>query len=110
MMVHQDIGKRLLNEVLDRLLEVGKIEQEPKMEGRHMTVMLIPEKKKIDQYLKTHKKPSVHKGEKAEVEETETASTVVNTEAHKVTEAEVKSEVITDTAAATEKPAEEKES
>lgn len=55
MMVHQDIGKRLLNEVLERLLIVGKIEQEPKMEGRHMTVMLIPEKKKIEQYLKTHK-------------------------------------------------------
>lgn len=56
MMVHQDIGKRLLNDVIERLLEVGKIEQEPKMEGRHMTVMLIPEKKKIEQYLKSIKK------------------------------------------------------
>ena len=56
MMVHQDIGKRLLNDVIERLLEVGKIEQEPKMEGRHMTVMLIPEKKKVEQYLKSIKK------------------------------------------------------
>ena len=56
MMVHQDIGKRLLNEVIEKLLVVGKIEQEPKMEGRHLTVMFIPEKKKVEQYLKTNKR------------------------------------------------------
>ena len=66
MMVHQDIGKRLLNEVIERLLEVGKIEQEPKMEGRHMTVMLIPEKKKVDQFLKTRNQSSSKRAAKLE--------------------------------------------
>lgn len=48
MMVHQDIGRRLMDEILEKLSEVGKVEQPPKMEGRYMTAMLIPDKKKID--------------------------------------------------------------
>lgn len=56
MMVHQEIGRRLLDSVLEKLQEVGKIEQPPKLEGRHMTTTLIPDKKKIEQYLKAQKK------------------------------------------------------
>ena len=52
MMVHQDIGRKLMDEILEKLTVVGKIEQPPKMEGRYLTVMLIPEKKKIDDYKK----------------------------------------------------------
>ncbi len=70
MMVHQEIGKRLLNDVIERLLIVGKIEQEPKMEGRHLTVMFIPEKKKVEQYLKARKshaaEPAAEKQSEAE--------------------------------------------
>lgn len=53
MMVHQEIGKKLLDGVIERLSEIAKVEQPPKLEGRHMTTMLIPDKQKIDQYLKT---------------------------------------------------------
>jgi hypothetical protein len=53
MMVHQDIGRKLMDEILERLNVVGKVEQPPKMEGRYLTVMLIPDKKKIDDYKKT---------------------------------------------------------
>lgn len=56
MMVHQEIGRRLLDSVLEKLQEVGKIEQPPKLEGRHMTTTLIPDKKKIEQYVKNQKK------------------------------------------------------
>jgi translation initiation factor IF-3 len=59
MMVHQEIGRKLLEGVLEKLSEVGKIEQPPKLEGRHMTTMLIPDKKKIEQYLKTHKRTEI---------------------------------------------------
>lgn len=52
MMVHQDIGRRLMDEILEKLSEVGKVEQPPKMEGRYMTAMLIPDKKKIEAYKK----------------------------------------------------------
>jgi len=57
MMVHQDLGRKLLDEVIEKLLEVGKIEQEPKLEGRHMTVTLIPDKRKVDLYNKNKKLP-----------------------------------------------------
>ncbi|HAX48008.1 MAG TPA: translation initiation factor IF-3 [Bacteroidetes bacterium] len=69
MMVHQDIGRKLMDEILERLTVVGKIEQPPKMEGRYLTVMLIPDKKKIDDYKKNLEKgkPS-EKTEEAKVE------------------------------------------
>ncbi len=56
MMVHQDIGRKLMDEILERLTVVGKIEQPPKMEGRYLTVMLIPDKKKIEDYKKNQEK------------------------------------------------------
>ncbi|MBN8585402.1 MAG: translation initiation factor IF-3 [Ignavibacteria bacterium] len=62
MMVHQDIGRKLMDEILEKLTVVGKIEQPPKMEGRYLTVMLIPDKKKIDEY-----KKSLEKGKPAEL-------------------------------------------
>ncbi len=54
-MVHQDIGRKVLDNVLEKLSEVGKIEQPPKLEGRHMSTLLIPDKKKIEQYKKNLK-------------------------------------------------------
>jgi len=56
MMVHQDLGKRLINQVLEKLADVGKVEQPPKMEGRFMTAVLIPDKKKIDDYKRSLEK------------------------------------------------------
>lgn len=56
MMVHQDIGRKLMDEILEKLTQVGKIEQPPKMEGRYLTVMLIPDKKKIEDYKKNLEK------------------------------------------------------
>jgi len=56
MMVHQDIGRKLMDEILEKLTLVGKIEQPPKMEGRYLTVMLIPDKKKIEDYKKNLEK------------------------------------------------------
>jgi translation initiation factor IF-3 len=56
MMVHQELGKRLLDQVLEKLLEVGKIEQPPKMEGRFMTAMLIPDKKKVEDHKRSLQK------------------------------------------------------
>jgi translation initiation factor IF-3 len=56
MMVHQDIGKKLLEEVIEKLEEIARVEQPPKLEGRHMTTLLIPDRKKIEQYRKNQRK------------------------------------------------------
>jgi translation initiation factor IF-3 len=61
MMVHQDIGRKLLEGVIVKLSEIAKVEQPPKLEGRHMTTMLIPDKQKIEQYLKALKKAETEK-------------------------------------------------
>ena len=44
-MLHQDIGKRILDRVREDLDELGVIEQEPKLEGRQMVMVLAPKKK-----------------------------------------------------------------
>lgn len=41
-MAHQDLGLAVLHRVRDDLVELGKIEQFPKMEGRQMVMVLTP--------------------------------------------------------------------
>ncbi|WP_110389997.1 translation initiation factor IF-3 [Rivihabitans pingtungensis] len=44
-MAHQDIGLALLKRVEADLIEVGAVEQFPKLEGRQMVMMIGPKKK-----------------------------------------------------------------
>lgn len=44
-MLHQDIGRRLLERVRDDLAELSQVEQFPRLEGRQMVMMLAPKKK-----------------------------------------------------------------
>ena len=44
-MVHQDIGRRLLDRVVSDLAQVSTIEQNPVMEGRQMVMVFAPKKK-----------------------------------------------------------------
>ena len=44
-MAHQEFGVRLLERVKADLLEVGIVEQFPKLEGRQMVMVLAPKKK-----------------------------------------------------------------
>jgi len=43
-MQHQQEGRRVLEAVLEKLGDVGKVERPPSMEGRKMTVLLMPNK------------------------------------------------------------------
>jgi len=45
-MAHQDIGMELLKRVEADLAELGNVEQFPKMEGRQMTMVIAPKKRK----------------------------------------------------------------
>lgn len=47
MITHPEIGQKLMNEVLERLKDVGKIESSPKMEGKMLIAYLVPDKAKI---------------------------------------------------------------
>jgi translation initiation factor IF-3 len=41
-MQHQQEGRRVLNLVLEKLADVGKVERPPTMDGRKMTALLMP--------------------------------------------------------------------
>lgn len=43
-MLHQDIGRALLEKVVKQLQPVSSVDQEPRMEGRMMSVLLSPRK------------------------------------------------------------------
>jgi translation initiation factor IF-3 len=44
-MVHQDIGRKLLDRVQQDLAQCGVVEQHPLMEGKQMVMMFAPKKK-----------------------------------------------------------------
>jgi translation initiation factor IF-3 len=41
---HPDLGRKLLDRVANDLIEIGTIEQRPILEGRNMTMILVPNK------------------------------------------------------------------
>ncbi len=41
-MAHQEIGLDLLARVRDQFIEVAKVEMEPRLEGRQMTMVMSP--------------------------------------------------------------------
>ncbi len=45
-MAHQEIGMDLLKRIENDLVELGSVEQFPKMEGRQLTMVIAPKKKK----------------------------------------------------------------
>lgn len=45
-MAHQEIGMQLMNRVEKDIEELAQVEQRPKMEGRQMTMVVAPRKKK----------------------------------------------------------------
>jgi translation initiation factor IF-3 len=47
MITHPEIGQKLMEEILDKVKDVAKIEAPPKMEGKMLIVYLMPDKAKI---------------------------------------------------------------
>src|SRR5438270_8353978 len=41
-MQHQEEGRRVLDQVLEKLADVGKVERPPSMDGKKMTALLMP--------------------------------------------------------------------
>ncbi|HKK54695.1 translation initiation factor IF-3 [Marinobacter sp.] len=45
-MAHQEIGMKLMNKIEADIEDIAQVEQRPKMEGRQMTMVVAPRKKK----------------------------------------------------------------
>lgn len=50
MITHPEIGQKLMEEVLNKLTDIGKIEAKPKLEGKMLITYLVPDKNKISAY------------------------------------------------------------
>jgi translation initiation factor IF-3 len=42
---HPELGKKILDQVAERVAEVGKVEAAPRLDGRNMTMVLAPDKR-----------------------------------------------------------------
>ena len=47
MITHPEIGQKLMDEILDKLKDIAKIESQPKLEGKMLIAYLMPDKAKI---------------------------------------------------------------
>lgn len=47
MITHPEIGQKLMDEILDKLKDIAKIESQPKLEGKMLITYLMPDKAKI---------------------------------------------------------------
>jgi translation initiation factor IF-3 len=46
-MAHPELGSKILDEVIEKILSVGKVETQARLEGRSMTMVLVPDKKPV---------------------------------------------------------------
>lgn len=47
-MMHQDLGHQIMDEIVQTLSEIGKIERPSQMLGRRMTMVMAPAKEKVE--------------------------------------------------------------
>ncbi|GIL17831.1 MAG: translation initiation factor IF-3 [Oligoflexia bacterium] len=56
-MAHQELGLKLMNDVITTLQDVAMTEAPPKMEGKNAFLIIAPDPIKVKEYLKLHPKP-----------------------------------------------------
>lgn len=67
-MLHQDIGRRLLENMVQQLSATGTVEQDARMEGRSMSVVMAPRKEVVARVAQERGKAAQGKPEAAEPE------------------------------------------
>lgn len=54
-MAHKDRGNERMQEIVQQMDDIAKVELYPRMAGRRMTMVLAPDRQKITQYLQSQK-------------------------------------------------------
>lgn len=62
-MAHRDIGERMFADVIHRLMDLGKLEMSPRLNGKRLNAIVAPDRHKID----TWKRKEEAAGRKAEI-------------------------------------------
>jgi len=60
-MQHQEEGRRVLDSILEKLADAGKVERPPAMDGRKMTVLIMPNKPAAKGQTRPAAKPAAEK-------------------------------------------------
>lgn len=55
-LAHQDLGHDLMNRAIDFVKDISSVESQPKLEGKQMFILIVPDHAKIKDYLKLHPK------------------------------------------------------
>ena len=45
--VHKQLGEQLVTKIVDSVSEAGELDNEPKFEGKNLTMMVLPKKNKV---------------------------------------------------------------
>ena len=93
MITHPEIGQKLMEEVLAKVLDIGKLESKPKLEGKMLTTYVVPDKNKIAVYNSKIAKMNKVKVKTDTVEITEP----VKTETEDINAKNVNTDSVTDT-------------
>lgn len=93
MITHPEIGQKLMEEVLAKVLDIGKLESKPKLEGKMLTTYVVPDKNKIAVYNSKIAKMNKVKVSTDTVETTETANAVTED----ISAENVNTDVVTET-------------
>lgn len=93
MITHPEIGQKLMEEVLAKVLDIGKLESKPKLEGKMLTTYVVPDKNKIAVYNSKIAKMNKVKVKTDAVETTEP----VNAETEDISAENTNTNAVTDT-------------
>lgn len=93
MITHPEIGQKLMEEVLAKVLDIGKLESKPKLEGKMLTTYVVPDKNKIAVYNSKIAKMNKVKVSTDTVETTETENAVTED----ISAENVNTDVVTET-------------
>ncbi|MEY4362356.1 MAG: translation initiation factor [Actinomycetota bacterium] len=70
-MAHPELGSKILDGVIEQVGSIAKVETQARLEGRNMTLVLIPEKKSTKKSGTGSSKPDSAEAEQAEPESSE---------------------------------------
>ena len=77
-MAHKDRGNQRMKEIVEQMDDIAKVELYPRMAGRRMTMVLAPDKAKIQSYRQTHGLKEPAKPKHAPEEETEDSGNLMD--------------------------------
>ena len=95
-MQHPELGKRILDEVAAEVIDTGRVEVYPKLDGRNMTMVLAPDKKAQAAKAAERKRDQEENGGPVDPDIAESAEPVTDPPITEIIEAELDEALATD--------------